>query len=141
MATLREDVVPTLERSPLFRSLGRGQILDIAKRFDDATYLAGHGIVTEGMQGPEFFIILDGIAEVLLDERVIATLGPGDFFGEVAALDGGPRTASVKADTQLRCLTLPVGGLRPFLLDYPVVAVNLLPEIVRRFRSAQQSRK
>jgi len=141
MATLREDVVPTLVGSPLFKGLSRKQVLDIAKRFDDATYLAGHGIVTEGMQGPEFFIILDGNASVLLDDAVIAGLGPGDFFGEVAALDGGPRTATVRADTQLRCLTLPVGGLRPFLLDYPVVAVNLLPEIVRRFRSAQQSRR
>ncbi len=139
MATTRQDVLPTLERSPLFRGVGRKQLADIAKRFDDATFLAGHGIVTEGMQGPEFFIILDGTASVLMDQELLATLGPGDFFGEVAALDGGPRTASVRADTQLRCITLPVGGLRPFLLDYPVVAVNLLPEIVRRFRSAQHS--
>jgi CRP-like cAMP-binding protein len=141
MATTREDVLPTLERSPLFRGLNRKQLLDVANRFDDATFLAGHGIITEGLKGPEFFIILDGQASVLMDEDLLAKLGPGDFFGEVAALDGGPRTASVRADTQLRCLTLPVGGLRPFLLDHPVVAVNLLPEIVRRFRSAQQSRK
>jgi CRP/FNR family transcriptional regulator, cyclic AMP receptor protein len=137
MATLREDVLPTLERSPLFRGLNRKQLQDVVSRFDDATYLAGHGILTEGMQGPEFFIILDGEASVTTDEKLLATLGPGGFFGEVAALDGGPRTASVKAETQLRCLTLPVGGLRQFLLDFPVVAVNLLPEIVRRFRSAQ----
>ncbi len=66
---------------------------------------------------------------------MVATLGPGDFFGEVAALDGGPRTASVRAETQLRCVTLPVNGLRQFLLDHPVVAINMLPEIVRRFRN------
>jgi CRP/FNR family cyclic AMP-dependent transcriptional regulator len=135
MATTREDVIPTLEKMPLFRDVSGRELRDVAARFDDATYLAGHGILTEGMTGPEFFIILDGTASVLIDDQVVATLGPGDFFGEVAALDGGPRTASVRAETQLRCVTLPVNGLRQFLLDHPVVAINLLPEIVRRFRN------
>jgi len=140
MTTLREDVLPRLEHSPLFRGIDRAQLQDVLARFDDETYLAGHGILTEGLLGPEFFIILDGSASVSMDGRELAKLGPGDFFGEVAALDGGPRTASVKAETRLRCLTLPVGGLRQFLLDQPIVAVNLLPEIVRRFRSAQAGR-
>ena len=141
MATLREDVIPTLERSSLFRGLSTAELQDVADRFDDETYLAGHGILTEGLQGPEFFIIFDGKASVLIDDQEVAQLGPGDFFGEVAALDGGPRTASVRAITQLRCLTLPTGGLRQFLLDYPVIAVNLVPEIVRRFRSVAQPRR
>lgn len=142
MATTREDVIPTLERMPLFRDVSAKELRDVASRLDDATYLAGHGILTEGMQGPEFFIILDGTATVMVDGNAVATLGPGDFFGEVAALDGGPRTASVRADTQLRCVTLPTNEFRRFLLDHPVVAVNLLPEIVRRFRnvSAAQHR-
>ena len=98
MATTREDVIPTLEKMPLFRDVSGRELRDVAARFDDATYLAGHGILTEGMTGPEFFIILDGTASVLIDDQVVATLGPGDFFGEVAALDGGPRTASVRAE-------------------------------------------
>jgi len=140
MATTREDVIPTLEKMPLFRDVSGRELRDVAARFDDATYLAGHGVLTEGMTGPEFFIILDGTASVLIDDQVVATLGPGDFFGEVAALDGGPRTASVRAETQLRTVTLPVNGLRKFLLDHPVVAINLLPEIVRRFRNATTAR-
>jgi len=120
----------------LFRGLSDTELRDVSSRFDDAIFLADHGVLTEGMQGPEFFIILDGKASVLIDGERVATLGPADFFGEVAALDGGARTASVRAETQLRCLTLPTGGLRQFLLDYPVIAVNLVPEIVRRFRSA-----
>jgi CRP/FNR family transcriptional regulator, cyclic AMP receptor protein len=141
MATTRTDVIPTLERMPLFRGIDRKELEHITERFDDATYLADHGILTEGRTGPEFFVILDGAAEVVIDDEVVATLGPGDFFGEVAALDGGPRTASVRAISQLRCVTLPSGGLRQFLLDHPVVAVNLLPEIVRRFRNATMARK
>ena len=140
MATTREDVIPTLEGMPLFRGLSGRELRDVASRFDDATYLAGHGVITEGMQGPEFFIILEGEAVVLIDDKEVARLGPGEFFGEVAALDGGPRTASVRADTQLRTITLPVNGFRQFLLDHPAVAVNLLPEIVRRFRDATAAR-
>lgn len=141
MATTREDVIPTLEKMPLFRGLSRTELDDVASRLDDATYLAEHGIITEGMGGPEFFIILEGTATVLIDDEPVATLGPGDFFGEVAALDGGPRTASVRAETRLRCVTLPVGGLREFLLAHPVVAVNLVPEIARRFRDATAHRR
>ncbi|MFN2582479.1 MAG: cyclic nucleotide-binding domain-containing protein [Candidatus Dormibacteria bacterium] len=140
MPTTREDVIPTLERMPLFRGVGRPELGAIAEQFDDATFLAGHGVITEGMAGPEFFVILDGTASVLIDDASVATLGPGDFFGEVAALDGGPRTATVRAETQLRCITLPVGGLRQFLLDHPVVAVNLVPEIARRFRNVTASK-
>ncbi|HZU77736.1 MAG TPA: cyclic nucleotide-binding domain-containing protein [Dehalococcoidia bacterium] len=140
MPTTRQDVIPTLERMALFRGIDRRELERIAAQFDDATYLAGHGILTEGLTGPEFFVILDGSASVLIDDRVVAELGAGDFFGEVAALDGGPRTASVRAESQLRCITLPVGGLRQFLLDHPVVAVNLVPEIARRFRNAMSVR-
>ena len=140
MGTTREDVIPTLESMSLFRGLPRSELESIADQLDDATYLAGHGVITEGMGGPEFFIILDGRAAVIIDDQTVATLGPGDFFGEVSALDGGPRTATVKAETMLRCVTLPVGGLREFLLEHPVVAVNLVPEIARRFRNATAAR-
>ena len=135
MATVRDDVIPTLERSPLFAGLNRDQIRTAAGRFDESTYLADHGILTEGLSGPDFFIILEGEADVVVDGAVVHHLHSGDFFGEVAALDGGERTASVKATTRLRCLTLGDGTFRQFLIENPVIAVNLLPEIVRRFRS------
>lgn len=135
MATVREDVIPTLERSPLFAGLEKDQVRKAAERFDDSTYLAGHGVLTEGLTGPDFFIILEGDADVSVDGNVVHQLHAGDFFGEVAALDGKSRTASVTASSRLRCLTLGDGSFRQFLIDYPVVAVNLLPEIVRRFRS------
>ena len=135
MAVIRDDVIPTLEKSPLFAGLSRAEVKRIAEGFDESTFLAGHGVLTEGLSGPDFFIILDGEADVLVDGEVIHHYKPGDFFGEVAALDGQERTATVKATTQLRCLTLAGGSFRQFLIDNPVVAVNLLPEIVRRFRS------
>jgi CRP/FNR family cyclic AMP-dependent transcriptional regulator len=139
MTATRDDVVPILGRMPLFRGVAESDITAIAGRFDEATYLAGHVVVTEGKEGPDFFIILDGTASVRHGDATVATLRPGDFFGEVAALDDGPRTATVHADTRLRCLTLPNGSFREFLLDHPQVAINLLPEVIRRFRSVMTS--
>ena len=141
MATIRDDVVPALQGSPLFAGLSRDELLQVAERFDDATYLAGHGILTEGLSGPDFFIILEGEADVIVGGEVVYHYGPGDFFGEVAALDGKERTATVKATTRLRCLTLGDGTFRQFLIENPVIAVNLLPEIVRRFRSVATAGK
>ena len=135
MATARDDVIPTLEKSSLFAGLSRDQVRAVAERFDDSTYLEGNSVLTEGLSGPDFFIILDGEADVVVDGDVVHRLGPGDFFGEVAALDGKERTATIKARTRLRCLTLGDGTFRQFLIENPIIAVNLLPEIVRRFRS------
>ena len=140
MATARDDVVPTLEKAPLFAGFTRQQLADIAERFDEQNFLADHRIVTGGMHGMEFFFILDGQAAVVDDDgRTVATLGTGDFFGEVAALDDGPRTASVRTLTPLRALGLPNGSFKQFLLDYPLFAVNLLPQVVRRFRAVVTS--
>jgi CRP-like cAMP-binding protein len=135
MGTVRDDVVPALERLPLFAGFDRKELTKLAERFDEQTFLPEHGVLTEGMSGMEFFIILDGTAEVIHDGNVIATLQPGDFFGEVAVLDGGPRTASVRALDRLRTLGLPNGSFRQLLLDYPLLAVNLLPQVIRRFRA------
>ena len=135
MGTVRDDVVPTLEKMPLFAGFDRKELAALAERFDEQSFLPEHGVLTEGMSGMEFFIILDGNAEVVHDGNVIATLAPGDFFGEVAVLDGGPRTASVRATERLRTLGLPNGAFKQLLLDYPLMAVNLLPQVIRRFRA------
>jgi CRP/FNR family cyclic AMP-dependent transcriptional regulator len=141
MGPVRDDVVPALERLPLFAGFDRKELTRLAERFDEQTFLPEHGVLTEGMTGMEFFIILDGTAEVIHDGTVIATLNPGDFFGEVAVLDGGPRTASVRALDRLRTLGLPNGTFRQLLLDYPLMAVNLLPQVIRRFRAVMTTAK
>jgi CRP/FNR family cyclic AMP-dependent transcriptional regulator len=131
----RDDVVPALARSPLFAGIPDKELRQIAATFDDETYLPEHGVLHESRSGLEFFFILDGTATVEVDGAAIAQLGPGDFFGEVSALDGGPRTATIRARTMLRCLVLANGTFREFLMGHPRVAVNLIPELVRRFRS------
>ena len=132
-----DDVVPA-GRRPCSRRVPEG-LQEIAAAFDDATFLPEHGVLHEHRSGLEFFFILDGSATVEVDGKVIAQLGPGDFFGEVSALDAGPRTATVRAQSMLRCLVLPNGTFREFLEAHPRVAVNLIPELVRRFRSYARS--
>jgi CRP/FNR family transcriptional regulator, cyclic AMP receptor protein len=131
----RDDVLPELERSPLFAGVAREELREIATSFDHATFLPEHGVLHESRRGLDFFVILDGTACVDVEGLLIARLGPGEFFGEVSALDGGPRTANVRAESMLRCLVLPNGTFRDFLLAHPRVAVNMIPELVRRFRS------
>src|SRR5215471_2892929 len=101
MAILRDDVVPILQRSPLFMGYSPPEIKRLAEDFDEQTYMADRRIVAEGMTGMDFFLILDGTALVQSGGKDIARLVPGDFFGEVAALDDGPRTASVRTESQV----------------------------------------
>jgi CRP-like cAMP-binding protein len=139
MTVLRDNTIAHLRRSPLFQSFTDGQLAAMCERFSEGVFRAGHQILKEDRQGMEFFLILDGTAEVLVDGEVIATLAPDDFFGEVAALGEGTHTASVRATSQLRCLYLPNGALQGFLLDYPQLAVYLLHRMVRRFRTVVTS--
>ena len=110
-----------------------------AEEFDEQTFMADRGIVTEGLKGMDFFLILDGEAIVHHDGEELARLHPGDFFGEVAALDDGPRTASVRTVSQVRCLGLPNGTFKTFLERNPRFAINVLHAVVRRFRAVVTS--
>ena len=139
MAILRDDVVPILERSPLFMGYSHAEIKKLAEDFDEQTYLPDKGVLTEGLTGMDFFLILEGTARVQHEGRDIARLEPGDFFGEVAALDDGPRTASVRTETQVRALGLPNGSFKTFLEKNPRFAINVLHAVVRRFRAVVTS--
>jgi CRP/FNR family transcriptional regulator, cyclic AMP receptor protein len=139
MTVLRDDTIAYLRRSPLFQGVDDERLAAMCERFSEGVFRPGHLILEQGRPGMEFFLILDGTAEVLVDGRVIATLGADDFFGEVAALREGTHTASVRATSQLRCLYLSNGKLHGFLLDYPELAVTILHRVVRRLRTVVTS--
>jgi CRP-like cAMP-binding protein len=141
MTPVRDDVVSRLAASSLVEGLSADEVAAIAGELEEQQYLAGHRVITEGMHGVEFFLIVEGDAAIESDGRGVASLGPGDFFGEVGALDQGPRTATVRATSRLRCLTLPQGTLMTFLLEHPHLAINMLHASVRRFRAAMTSRR
>lgn len=108
----------------------------IAKATDEITVKAGKVIVAENKPGQEFFLILDGKATVRRNNRKLAELGVGQYFGELAILDHGPRTATVTADTDM---TLAVLGQREFvgvLEGVPGLAYKILAIMARRLRDA-----
>lgn len=120
----------------MFSSLNRKELSLVAKAADVVTIKAGNVVVEEGSPGHEFFLILDGEASVKRGKRKIATLGAGSYFGEMALLDRGPRSATIVADSDLRLVVL---GQREFmgLLDQvPALSHKLLVAMATRLREA-----
>jgi CRP/FNR family transcriptional regulator, cyclic AMP receptor protein len=120
----------------LFSSLNKKELRLVGRASDEITVKAGSELVKEGSVGHEFFLILSGQATVRRNGRKVATLGPGNYFGEMALLDRGPRSATIVADSDM---SLVVIGQREFLgvlEEVPEVARKLLVSMATRLRDA-----
>ena len=126
-----------LQRIPLFADFDRGELERISRTFKDRTFEAGSTVVGEGKTGAGFFVIESGEATVSMrgDER--GKLGPGDYFGEIALIDDGARSATVTADSELRCYGLTSWEFRPLVESNASIAWKLLETMAKRLRSAQ----
>ncbi len=134
----KDSKVEHLRQVRLFSALNGKELSMVAKATDEVSVPAGKVLCEEGRTGHEFFLILDGKAAVSRNGRRVATLGPGDYFGELALLDRGPRSATVKADTEM---TLFVLGQREFsgvLDEIPGLAHKLLTAMAARLREADR---
>jgi CRP-like cAMP-binding protein len=120
---------------PLFSSLKKSQIRTMAITAKERTYRDGDTIVKEGDKGIGFYLILAGQARIEKGGKQVATLGPGQYFGEMALLDEQPRTADVRAGGAVRCLVLSPWEFWSAVGDEPEVLRQLLKETVRRLRS------
>ena len=132
----RDNYLDHLARVPMFSACSKKELEKIARASDEIHVDTGHVLVEEGKPGHEFFLILDGTANVLRNGRKIATLGRGQYFGELSLLDRGPRSATVKAATDLDVLVL---GQREFggVLDsVPALSRKLLAAMASRLRAA-----
>jgi CRP-like cAMP-binding protein len=129
-------VAAVLGDIPLFAGLSSRHLRRIAAVADERRYPAGRPIVQIGGRGDAFYVVVEGTAKVTMGgSRSIARLGAGDFFGELAVLDGGPRTASVIAETPVSTLRIARADLRKVLRAEPDVALKLLEEVAGRLRS------
>jgi CRP-like cAMP-binding protein len=116
-----------LGRVPLFANLSPRYLRRVAELCEEQRYMDGATIVRAGDIGDTFYTILEGEARVVSPKgRVLNHLYPGDFFGEISLLDGGPRTASVVAETPMVMLGLSRGNFQSLLGAEPAVAVKLL---------------
>ena len=123
-----------LQQVPLFQSLTRDQLQTLARSFRDRTFPAGAEVTTEGQTGVGFFVIEDGTATVTVggDER--RHLGAGDYFGELALIDDAPRSATIVADTDLRCWGLTSWEFRPLVEQNASIAWSMLQTLAQRLR-------
>ena len=132
------DVRDLLKRTPLFETLGDGDIDILAESTRLQTYRSGQVILREGRVGTAFFILVSGRVEVLKDRSdaepvVLATLGAGDFFGEIATLKHVPRSATVRALADTTCLAIWRLDLDAYLSRFPDVAAKVDSAFSARF--------
>jgi len=133
---VKTSAADQLAKVPFFASLSKKDLQRVAKASDETPIAAGQTLVEQGRTGHEFFLILEGTAVVRRNNRKTADLGPGQYFGELAILDRGPRSASVVANTDMRVLVL---GQREFvgLVDsIPGMAYKILTVMALRLREA-----
>lgn len=101
--------------------------------------MEGAKVVRQGESGDAFFVILEGEAKVLGPSgRVLSRLLPGEYFGEISLLDGGPRTATVVAETHLTTLTLSRSSFLKTVRGEPAVAVRLLNHAASMLRRLER---
>jgi CRP/FNR family cyclic AMP-dependent transcriptional regulator len=127
-------MVESLREVPLFRDLSNRDLKRLAGSMSEMKFGSGETVVSQGKGGVGFFVILDGRAKVSQDGEDRGTLGPGDFFGEMALIDGDDRAASVVADGDLHCAAMTMWNFKPFVKEHPDVAWALLTALVKRVR-------
>ena len=132
---VKTDPTESLRRVPLLAGLDRKELELLAKLAKEQRYEPGATIVKSGASGHGLYIIKEGTVSVVRDGQKVASMGPGQFFGEISVLDGGPRTADVKADTETVCLTLISWEIKPLLMDNAAISYKMLLEMVKRLRS------
>jgi len=135
----RRPEIELLARVPLFAGLSEEHLHRVAAVTEDATYNPGRVIVEKGQEGKALYVVVEGRAKVVRGKIVTASaeteLGPGDFFGELALLDGEPRVATVVAETALETIRIQRSAFADLLLDEPPIALKILEGMAARARN------
>ncbi len=126
-----------LKRVPLFKGLDDKHIDILARTFTDRTFSAGQDITSEGGGGVGFFIIEEGEAVVTVAGEERRTLSAGDYFGEVALIDEGSRSATITAKTDVKCYGLTPWQFRPLVEENATIAWPLLVSMAQRLREVE----
>jgi CRP-like cAMP-binding protein len=128
----RNEKVELLRNVPLFANCSKREFLEIAQLADEIDLREGKEMIRQGQRGREFFILLEGSADVTKGGRRINTLGPGDFFGEIALVSDVPRTATVTATSPVRALVVTDRSFKRLLRDVPQMQPKVLQALADR---------
>jgi CRP-like cAMP-binding protein len=134
----RRELTELLADVSLFSRCSRRERATVARHMETASLPAGTTLVEEGEEGDAFFVILEGAASVRKGERVLAEVGPGASFGELALLDGEPRSASVVATVDSSVAVLGVRMFRTLLREFPEMALELMAGLAGDVRRARE---
>jgi CRP-like cAMP-binding protein len=130
------EAADTLKKVGLFAELSGKDLERLGRQIRERTFREGASVTQQGEHGVGFFVIAEGSATVSVDDDVRATLGPGDYFGEMALiLKDGTRSATITATSDLRCYGLAPWEFKPFVAEHPEVAWALLQVLARRLQS------
>lgn len=133
--------VEVLQRVPLFADLNRREVAQIARLFKERRFSEGETVVKEGSGGAAFFLIDSGEATVSVRGKQRPTLKPGDYFGEIALIDEGARSATITASSELVCYGLTFWDFRPLVQENGAIAWKLLQSLAKKLRVAEQDRR
>jgi CRP/FNR family transcriptional regulator, cyclic AMP receptor protein len=126
-----------LRKVPLFAGLSEDDLERLARQMKERRFAEGSTVTAEGAGGAGFFVIIDGNATVVVGDEERARLGPGDYFGEIALIDEGMRSATINADSDLLCYGMTAWEFRPFIEEHPQIAWAMLQTMARRLRESQ----
>jgi CRP/FNR family transcriptional regulator, cyclic AMP receptor protein len=126
-----------LSRVPLFGQCNKAELREIARLGTEAEVASGIELTREGARGREFFLLLQGEVDCTVHDVNLGVLGPGDFFGELALLDGGERNATIKTRQKVRVLVLDRSEFHRLLLASPSISLKLLSSVAGRLRCGQ----
>jgi len=134
----RNSYLDSLSQVPLFSSMSKKDLQKIAKASDEVDIPSGRVLIEQGTRGREAFVVIDGTATVKRNGRKVATLGPGAHFGELALLDGGSRTATIVADTDMKVLVIGQREFSGVLDEVPGLAHKVLASMAATIRVLDQ---
>jgi CRP/FNR family cyclic AMP-dependent transcriptional regulator len=131
-------IVELLSGVELFRGVSKKDLSKIAAAMKEMDFPEGKVVTAEGDLDARFYLILEGGARVSIGGRRRQLLGPGQYFGEIALIDGGPRSATITTETPLRTLTLAPWNFKPLLKENPDMTYKILIEVCRLLRSVEK---
>ena len=117
---------------PLFSSASKKELAEIASIADEIDLPEGKVLIREGDSGREFFVLIEGTAEVERGGKKVASIGPGDFFGEISLVSKTPRNATITTTSPVRTLVITDRAFRQLLDHSPQIAVGVLSALAER---------
>jgi CRP/FNR family transcriptional regulator, cyclic AMP receptor protein len=133
---IRSEHVEALRAVPLFSLLSERELRAVLRSAHPVAFPPGTTVIEQGKRAGGFFVITDGTANVGRDGADLATLGSGSYFGEMAVIDGGPRTATITARTQVSTLEISPTAFLHLVDREPMIAQGIYEELARRLKAA-----